>query len=84
MYDPAFHTVLIDSRIEDLRRASQKSTQPGPGRVDRDLRATRRRHGSGAQRGAGGHDHPDRDRDLPERESRRSALAEGRYGSYIA
>ena len=45
MYNPAFHTVLIDSRIEDLRRASQKSTQPGPGRVDRDvdrdLRATR-------------------------------------------
>jgi hypothetical protein len=40
MYTPAFHTALIDSRIEDLRGSRGTSFEPNRGREDRKIRTT--------------------------------------------
>jgi hypothetical protein len=42
MYSPAFRTVLIDARVEDLRAARGTSVQPDGGRGARNPRATAR------------------------------------------
>jgi hypothetical protein len=41
MYNVAFQSALIDSRVADLRRARQQSIQPDTGRETRDFRTTR-------------------------------------------
>jgi hypothetical protein len=42
MYSPAFHPLLIDTRIEDLHRARGTSIHPHRGREDRNSRASTR------------------------------------------
>lgn len=42
MYSPAFQLLLVDTRIEDLRRARGTSIRPYPSREDRTRRAPAR------------------------------------------